>query len=484
MLSVKIGSQKPTFEVIPDSSIDYVDGEDAAAMSSDYGLTLDVWQSYMLKHWLARDSSGRLSATTCGASVPRQNGKNGAIEALELYEMVVLGRRILHTAHEVKTSRKAFARLLSFFENPLYPDLTSMVKNIRKTNGQEAIYLEGGGSIEFIARSKSSGRGFTVDTLVLDESQELSEEALEALQPTISSAPSGEPRRVIVGTPPSSLSDGEVFQRVYDSAHAGEAPRSVWMEWAASHDDDIHDPEVWYATNPSLGIRLDPDTVRDELSGFSEASFKRERLGVWGVQDNAESALDSDDWNNCQVDSILPTGNGISLGIDVSPSRRQASLVASGKDVEGKTWVDVIESRQGDIRWIIPLVKKITSDKKVVAVVIDAGSPAGSLIDVLTKEGIEVTTLGTNLVIQAVGGFYDAVVSGSLRHLGQSILTAAALSAGKRKIGQAWGWKRPEEGTDITPLVGATLAHFGLGWTKAKPATKVKKRRRKAAIYL
>lgn len=484
MSSVKIGSQLPTFEVTPESSIDFVDGQDATDMSADYGLILDQWQFHMLKHWLARDKSGKLSATTCGASVPRQNGKNGVIEALELYEMVALGRRVLHTAHEVKTSRKAFSRLLSFFENPLYPDLVSMVKNIRKTNGQEAIYLESGGSIEFIARSKSSGRGFTVDTLILDEAQELGEEALEALQPTISSSPSGEPRRVIVGTPPSSMTDGEVFQRVYDTAHSGEASRTVWMEWAASHDDDINNPDTWYATNPSLGIRLDPDTVRDELSGFSEASFKRERLGVWGVQETAESALDSDDWNNCQVDSILPTGTGISLGVDVSPSRRQASLVAAGKDVNGKTWIDVIESRQGDIKWIVPLVKKITSEKKVVAVVIDAGSPAGSLIDILTKEGIGVTTLGTNLVIQAVGGFYDSVVSQSLRHLGQSILTAAALSAGKRKIGQAWGWKRPEEGTDITPLVGATLAHFGLSWTKAKPATKTRKRRRKAAIYL
>ena len=31
----------------------------------------------------------------------RQNGKNGALEAVELYGMVVLGLKFLHTAHEV-----------------------------------------------------------------------------------------------------------------------------------------------------------------------------------------------------------------------------------------------------------------------------------------------------------------------------------------------------------------------------------------------
>ena len=46
--------------------------------------------------------------------------------------------------------------------------------------------LKNGGSIEFIARSKSSGRGFTVDVLVCDEAQELTDEQMEAIQPAIS----------------------------------------------------------------------------------------------------------------------------------------------------------------------------------------------------------------------------------------------------------------------------------------------------------
>jgi hypothetical protein len=59
-----------------------------------------------------------------------------------------------------------------------------------------------GGSIEFIARSSGSGRGFTVDVLVCDEDQDLTDEELAALLPTISAAPSGNPMVILTGTPP------------------------------------------------------------------------------------------------------------------------------------------------------------------------------------------------------------------------------------------------------------------------------------------
>ena len=108
----------------------------------------------------------------------------------ELFGIVQLGEKFLHTAHEVKTARKAFLRLASFFENTRkWPELADLVKDIRRTNGQEAIVLTNGGSVEFVARSKGSGRGFTVDVLVCDEAQELSDDALEALMPTTSAAP-------------------------------------------------------------------------------------------------------------------------------------------------------------------------------------------------------------------------------------------------------------------------------------------------------
>src|SRR5881275_1576095 len=106
---------KPRVRRCPRSVANEVD--DAVFLASSYGLTPDPWQEDVLESWLGRRSDGRWSAATCGLAVPRQNGKNAIIEVRELFGMVALGEKFLHTAHEVKTARKAFLRISSFFEN-------------------------------------------------------------------------------------------------------------------------------------------------------------------------------------------------------------------------------------------------------------------------------------------------------------------------------------------------------------------------------
>ena len=134
------GSQEPSFIHAPQG--DTADAEDAVEIAAAYGLVADAWQEEVLRAWLRRDSSGRWAAGRWGVAVPRQNGKNAVVEILELYVLTILGLRVLHTAHEVKTARKAFLRLASFFENEReFPDLYGMAKSIRKANGQEAIFL-------------------------------------------------------------------------------------------------------------------------------------------------------------------------------------------------------------------------------------------------------------------------------------------------------------------------------------------------------
>jgi hypothetical protein len=127
--------------------------------------------------------------------VPRQNGKNGVLEMRELFGMVGRGEKILHTAHQVKTAQKHFRRLKHFFgkkaDDPTakFPELNALVTEIRNVNGQEAIFLSNGGSVEIVARSQGSGRGFTVDVIVCDEAQDMSDDDQEALLSTSSASP-------------------------------------------------------------------------------------------------------------------------------------------------------------------------------------------------------------------------------------------------------------------------------------------------------
>jgi phage terminase large subunit-like protein len=153
---------------------------------------------------------------------------------------------------------------------------------VRNTNGQEAIVLTNGGQVEFIARSRSSGRGFTVDDLILDEAQELSEDALAALRPTISASPN--PQIIFTGTPPGPTAVGEVFTRQRTNGLTKADPRLCWQEWRAWDVENIDDPMAVAQANPALGIRLLWDTIADERADMSEDTFARERLGLWETQ--------------------------------------------------------------------------------------------------------------------------------------------------------------------------------------------------------
>src|SRR5690606_36091362 len=262
-------------------------------------------------------------------------------EIFELHVMINLGMRVLHTAHEVKTARKAFARLKHFFGDKAndpaakYPELNALVKEVRNANGQEAVVLKNGGSVEFAARSKSSGRGFSVDILVMDEAQELEDEALEALLSTISA--SANPLQVMTGTPLGPKANGEVFTRMREVGVAGGDPTLCWMEWGCDGlDVDLDDPENWRQANPALGIRLSYEFTQSERHGLSDAGFARERLGMWGgIASNevinmvlwSELAMDT----TGEFDAIAAVGGAFAFGVDVTPDRARASVALAGK---------------------------------------------------------------------------------------------------------------------------------------------------------
>ena len=119
------GSQEPRIKIQPDRY--ETDGDDAALLMSAYGCQLDKWQQDIIDCWLGKDEDGRYNVTSAGLSVPRQNGKNVCLEAREFYGLVVNGERILHTAHQVRTSKKSFRRLAAMFTDKRHPEVTDML---------------------------------------------------------------------------------------------------------------------------------------------------------------------------------------------------------------------------------------------------------------------------------------------------------------------------------------------------------------------
>jgi hypothetical protein len=463
--------QHPAAEHVPPAD-SFTDAEDAIEFASAYGLTPDPWQEHVLRSWLGTLASGQLAAPRAGLAVPRQNGKNALIEVVELFKTVVQGRRVLHTAHEVKTARKAFARLKFFFGDRVndpaaqYPELNNLVREVRNTNGQEAIVLSNGGQVEFIARSRSSGRGFSVDDLILDEAQELSEDALAALRPTISAAP--DPQIIYTGTPPGPTAIGEVFTRQRITGLAGKDLRLCWQEWRAHNAEDVDSPTAVAEANPALGIRLMWDTISDERADMSEDTFGRERLGLWETQQSLRVIKPA--WWEAAKDAHSTVADPVAFAADITPDRQRGSISLAGRRADGRFHIETVENLRGT-GWIVPRLVELVAKWRPVAVVLDPGSPAGSLLAELQEAGIEPMLTSTRDVGQACGAFHDMVRDDRLRHLDDPRLNVALGSARKRPLGDsgAWAWHRKDTATDITPLVSATLALHGFTRTQPEP---------------
>ena len=445
---------------------------EAAGFASAYGLTPDPWQERVLRAWLGVREDGKWASSRCGLSVPRQNGKNALIEIRELFGMVGLGEKILHTAHEVKTSRKAFLRLCSFFENTRkFPELAKLVApgGIRRTNGQEAILLTNGGSVEFVARSRGSARGFTVDVVVMDEAQVMSDDALEALSPTTAAAPLKNRQLIWTGTPPAPGMSSQVWSRMREDALKDNSVRVCWHEWSAAPESDLDSPDTWAQANPALGLRVNEEDLAEDRQSFSDQGFARERLGVWSSI-TSSGVIPFDAWSD-RADEHSLAVDRLALGVEVGPDMESASVVLAGQRGDGDWHVEIDESRAG-AAWVVAYVSQILdANPQLMGVAGDVGGPLKALTE---ERGGRWFLKGTQIRVRAprvvelgaaCSHLLDGVVTGWLRHTGQPQMSTAVRVAGKRALGDTgmWVFSRKTAVADITSIQAAVLA---LWWSQ------------------
>jgi hypothetical protein len=475
LLDARVGAQTPRVGRWPSYATSA--GDEAADLAASAGLILDPWQRYVLTHGLGEREDGRWAAFKVCCWVPRQNGKGTIIEARELAGLFLFGEKlILHSAHEYKTASEAFLRIKDLIQG--CPDLDRRVNKYWQANGEQGIELTsaaGGGRLRFIARSRGSGRGFSGDLNVLDEVQELTAQQMAALLPTMSARPN--PQIWFFGTPPED--PGAYAYGLRNDGQAG-AERMAHFDWGADLDltsaADLRrartDRDLWYACNPAMGIRIHEEFVADEAkpSGLGDR-FAVERLGAWlpRAADGA-SVLNIEAWNElCDPDSRRE--GDVAFAVDVTPARDAACISVYGTRPDGLGHLEVIDHRPGT-DWLVERLLNLRERWNPVAIGIDAKGPAGSLLLDLAKAGIaipenpdrprrgDLALLTAQDVAAACGQLADAVVQGTLRHIGQEQMETAIRGAKTRNLVDAWAWARRVSSADISPLVACTNARW------------------------
>lgn len=468
-----IGNQTPRISVEPARVS--TDGEAAALLMETYGVALDPWQRTVVDCWLGRNASGGYTMTSAGLAVPRQNGKNVCLEAREIFGLAVRGEKILHTAHQVITAKKSFRRLEAIFTDRRHPELRAIVKNIRYTNGEEAIELDNGGIIEYSARSSQRARGFAAISLVIyDEAQELTDDQMAAIMATLSASDTGTRQIIYTGTPPYSGIRGEAFRRRREACLTDPAPTDAWHEWSvdapAAEVINRDDRALWAACNPALGLRLTEAFTAEESRTLPAGEFARERLGWWApsLLQKPDLAIPAALWDACRSSAQKPEGK-TAYGVKFSSDGSEVVLCGAVIPSEGPARISLIERRNtgSGTRWLADWLNE--RYHKASCVVIDGRNGADVLADRLAdtwKVKGSVVRPGARDVVASVSLLLDSLGEKSVTWYElQPALRESAVTSIKRPIGGGWGFG----GDDPCPVEAAALALWGAKTSKRDP---------------
>lgn len=435
-------------------------GRDAVALAHASGLTLDPWQAWAVERILA-EKDGRLTAFEAAIIVGRQNGKGSCLEALALNWLFLEETElILWSAHEFKTANEAFRRMRTLIQGA--PELWPLVNRITTANGDEAIELSSGQRLKFVARSKSSGRGFTGDKIILDEAYDLSADHMAALIPTLATRP--EPQ--VIYTSSAGMADSVILRGLRDRGRTGGDPSLCWLEWCAMPQEidssgeavyDMDDRTQWRAANPGIDTsRITEDFIAKERRALTSERFLRERLGVWDKPE-LEQPLDFVKWGQL-VFAGEPIGTPLFF-IDCSPNLRSAAI-AGAVLIDGKPHVSLADHRSG-VDWLPLRIRQLRDRYPDARWQYEANGPASAFAERFTTIGIDVDKpVSSSDMCRGCAHLQKLVDEAGMTHSGDQALTAAITSAVKRETGDSglWCWGRRKSMGDISPLVAATGA--------------------------
>ena len=460
----RIGSQTPTKSLILPYS--HSKGDEAIELYEKSGREAFDWQRFIVNAILAQNNEGLWVHMNFGYSVPRQNGKNEIVAIRELHGLYE-GEKILHTAHRTTTSAAAFNRLLSILEESGLEEGTHFSKI--KATGRESIELSGGGRVDFRTRTSTGGLGESFDLLVVDEAQEYTDDQRSALMYTIAASPN--PQTIYTGTPPTPISSGTVFTRLRDNSLQGSVEDTGWAEWSVSEQSDVRDKNLWYQTNPSLGLRVSERNIQSEV-GDDDIDFNIQRLGHW-IQYNQKSAISENEWKELHVDKLPKLKGKLFIGIKYGYDGTNIAMSVATKTEDDKVFVETIDCQtvRSGHAWIIHFLR----NADVQEVVIDGANGQNILSESMKQAGLKKPILPTvKEIIVANSMFEQALFQQTIAHKSQPSLFQVVTNCDKRNIGTngGFGYRSQIEENDIALMESVILAHWAC--SEAKPPKKQK----------
>lgn len=424
---------------------------------------------------------GRFLSIEAGIEGPRQStGKTGGVMLpIMLWSALVESDLITWTSHLADTHLASFREVAGQGpgdESGLVSAcdwLRRQVRSVSWKDGEEAVTFVNGSRIEWRCRSARRGRGRSGLVNFADEALFLEASAMGAMLPTLATRSlHGNARQYYASSGPAVES---VFLRSLIRRAAAGDETLTWVAWRAAgswadpgcaQDECGHefgsagcsldDEGRWAAANILLGRRTSVEFLRTMRRTLPPREFGREFLG-WGEGDDA---VNLDVWAGLADPGSRPRPSPVGLAVDVSPRQRSAAVVVAGWREDGAVHVELLAHDRGT-SWLPGTLKAMQAGtfRGVKVRHLGGRAPVAALVPDLVAAGVELEVMTDVEFAAACGGFETRINDRTVRHLGESRLSAALAVAGQVATGDG-GWVMSRKGSagDISPAVAAVLA--------------------------
>jgi phage terminase large subunit-like protein len=386
--------------------------------------------------------------------VARQNGKT------HLTRMVILAHLLKWDSKNIIIASSNRAMALDTFRQVATvleqnENLMALVKAIRYANGTESIEMKDGRRLDVVAATRDGSRGRTADALFLDEVREWSEEGYRAAMPVTRARPNAHTFLTSNAGDAFSVVLNQLRERALENP-----PKSFgYYEYSAPQYCKIDDPKAWAMANPALGYTVTKEALEESVATSPIENTRTELLCQWidslsspwphGIlEETSDSTLQ------------IPVGGYTVFGFDVSPSRRNASLVAGQILPDGRIGVGILQTWESQLS-VDDL--KIAADIKAWA---DEYRPrqicfdkyaTQSIADKLSNAGCITQDISGQQFYQACGDLLDGLVNHRVVHNGQANLIQQMNNCAAKTNDSSWRIVKRKSAGDISAPISLAM---------------------------
>jgi phage terminase large subunit-like protein len=430
------------------------------------------YQEFVLKDMMAVDKKNNYRRKTSLLLISRQNGKSHLGRVRVIWGMFYGDeKKVIIMSANRATSLMLFREIAWIIEST--PELKAMTKAIRYANGGERIELLNGATLDVISDNSSSPRGRTADLLWIDEIREISEDGYKAAVPVTRARANAQTFLTSnAGDHFSSVLNGLVERaKDYPPETFGYYEYSAPQYCKIDITSDYFWREAVAPSNPALGYTITKESIEEAIATNPIEQTRTETLCQW--IDSLQSPWPHGVLEETSDNTLeMAVGAYTVFAFDVSPSRRNGSLVAGQLLPDGRIGIGILETYSSQMA--IDELKMAASIKawcdiyKPRLVCFDKYATQ-TIADRLSQAGVMTEDVSGQQFYKACGDLLEGLVNHRVVHNGQAELIQQMNNCAAKVNDSAWRIIKRKSAGDISAPIGLAMVVSKLMLPAPKP---------------